>query len=198
MSEHYFTSRPAAAHRRQVVEFRLGDVHMALVTDTGVFSRRKVDKGTRLLLATVPPPPAGDILDLGCGYGVIGLYYAKIRPECRVHLLDVNERAVALAAENAARLGLANVRVYQGADLRPVAGCVFRLIVTNPPIRAGRSQVLALLAEARQHLAPDGVLAFVVRTNQGAKTLAEAVQAYYREVEEVGRGSGYRIYLARP
>jgi 16S rRNA (guanine1207-N2)-methyltransferase len=196
MNEHYYTARPEAAHRRQEVELRHGAVHLVLTTDASVFSRGGVDPGTKLLIASVPPPLGGLVLDLGCGYGPIGLYYAACAPACFVHMTDVNERAVALAAENAARNGLTNVAVHAGAGFAAVPPLQFDLIATNPPIRAGRAVLLELFAGAHARLRPGGRLAFVARTRQGAKTLAKAVEQLFGNVTDVARGGGYRVYIS--
>jgi 16S rRNA (guanine1207-N2)-methyltransferase len=196
LAEHYFTRTPAAAHGRQEITFVTKHIELSMVTDTGVFSRHEVDLGTQLLVESVTPPSDGLVLDLGCGYGPIGLAYAAMQPNCHVHMTDVNERAVALAKENAARNNINNVTVHQGEGLAAVAGILFSLIVTNPPIRAGRTVLMQLFATALAQLEPQGRLAFVVRTQQGAKTLAREVGNLGSNVLEVAKKSGYRVYVA--
>src|SRR6266536_1903212 len=110
-AQHYFTASPAAAHRPGLVQVVLPDLHFECVTDAGVFSPGRLDPGSRVLLETVPPPPArGDLLDLGTGYGPIALAMAARAPEATVWAVDINERALGLCAANAARAGLGNVR----------------------------------------------------------------------------------------
>src|SRR5579875_215306 len=117
MAQHYFSPQPQAAHRRRSVHLVLPDVYLDLETDAGVFSPQRLDAGTRLLLDVVPPPPPrGDLLDLGCGYGPLALVMAARAPEAAVWALDVNERALALCAGNAARAGLENVRCTAPGD----------------------------------------------------------------------------------
>lgn len=137
MTEQYFAREPKVAHRRASISLSLRGITLDLITDAGVFSRDGVDPGSLLLMRSVEPPAEGAILDLGCGYGPIGLYYAARAPRCTVHLSDVNERAVALSRENAARNRLTNVQVHAGPGLAPLAGLVLDMIVTNPPIRQG-------------------------------------------------------------
>ena len=109
--QHYFTASPAAAHRPGLVRVVLPDLHFECATDAGVFSASRLDPGTRVLLETVPPPPArGDLLDLGTGYGPIALAMAARAPGATVWAVDINERALDLCAGNAARAGLGNVR----------------------------------------------------------------------------------------
>ena len=121
VTEHYFSPRPGAPHRPGLVRVVLPDVYLELATDAGVFSPARLDPGTRLLLDEAPaPPPAGDLLDLGCGYGPIACVLAKRSPGATVWAVDVNERALELCARNAAAAGLTNVRcVTPGRPVRP-------------------------------------------------------------------------------
>ena len=170
---------------------------MVLATDAGVFSREGVDAGTRLLLeALAVPPGAKRLVDLGCGYGPIGLALAAMAPEAEVFLIDPNERACELARANAGRNGLVNVAVRQGEGLAAVDGQV-DLVATNPPIRAGKKVVYALMAEAAARLRPGGELWVVIRTNQGAKSLEAELQRLFPVVDEIEKGGGYRVYRAR-
>lgn len=194
--DHYYSESPRAVHRRREVVLDLHGITLSLVTDSGVFSRDSVDPGSLLLLKSVRGPDQGRILDIGCGYGPIGLYYAAKCPDCEVHLSDINERAVELSGENARRNCLSNVVVHKGDAFLPLAGLVFDLIVTNPPIRAGRQLLLRMFAEAHAHLVPGGRLAFVARTQQGAKTLARELLGVFGNVADAGRGGGYRVYEA--
>lgn len=166
-------------------------------TDQGVFSRAHVDAATRLLIDALPLPVAGNALDLGCGYGPIGLVIAAFSPEATVYLTDVNQRAIELAAANARANQLENVVVRLGPGFEPVLGLQFSLIATNPPIRAGKRVVYPLLEAARDHLVPGGSLMVVVRTKQGAATMAAKLAEIFGEVQEVEKASGLRVYRAR-
>jgi 16S rRNA (guanine1207-N2)-methyltransferase len=162
-----------------------------------VFSRAAVDRGTRLLLDTADVSGAQRILDLGCGYGVMGIVAAARMPHARVTLVDVNPRAVALAAENIALNHVANADARCGDGCAAVAGERFDVILFNPPIRAGRRVVLRLLREAHACLGPRGRLYFVARTQQGARTLGRLAGEIYGVVAEVARGGGFRVYEGR-
>jgi 16S rRNA (guanine1207-N2)-methyltransferase len=197
LTEHYYAKKPTAAHQRQQVQLDISDVQLSLVTDTGVFSRRAVDAGTRLLLENVPFPTEGMILDMGCGYGPIGLYLAAACPHCQVHMSDINERAAELSRENAIRNGLTNVTVFCGEAYAPLKKQQYNLIVTNPPIRAGKQCLLQMFSAAHEHLTPGGRFVFVARTQQGAKSLANAVEQIFGNIEDLARGGGYRVYIAR-
>lgn len=195
--DHYFSSQPASRRRPREFTADLGGRRMAFTTDAGVFSREEIDAGTRLLLkALIVPPGARRLVDLGCGYGPVGLALAGLAPEAEVYLIDPNERACELARANADRNGLANVTVRQGEGLAAVDGQV-DLVATNPPIRAGKRVVYGLMAETAARLRPGGELWVVIRTNQGAKSLQAELQRLFPVVDEVEKGGGYRVYRAR-
>lgn len=196
VGDHYFSRRPGARSQRRQIRARLRGRDWTFVTDRGVFSRTGVDAGTRLLIAAMRIAPADDVLDVGCGYGPVGLVAAALAPSGRTVLVDVNERAVALAAENARLGGLTNVEVLPGDGCGPVAGRRFDVAVTNPPIRAGRATLRRLVREIWEHLKAGGRLYVVIRTAQGAKTFARDLAEVFETVTEVEREGGYRVYEA--
>lgn len=191
--DHYFTPRPQAPSRPGEVEAILRDKPFVFATDAAVFSRGKVDKGTRLLIDALPLPADGDALDLGCGYGPIGLVIAALSPEAHVWLVDVNERAAALAEANARRNRVPNVTVRTGNGFDAVPGQRFALIASNPPIRAGKAVIYPWVERAYEHLVPEGRVLFVVRTNQGAQSLARKIEEVFDRCDEVAKGAGYRV-----
>ncbi len=182
--------------RPRQVRARLRGREWTFVTDRGVFARGGVDAGTRLLIEAMRIAPADHILDVGCGYGPVGLVAAALAPLGQAVLVDVNERAVMRAAENARVNGVSNVEVLQGDGCGPVASRLFDTAVTNPPIRTGKATLRRLVREIWQHLRPGGRLYFVARTAQGAKTLARDVAEVFDTVTELERESGYRVYEA--
>src|SRR3954452_4199327 len=132
-SAHYFTARPGGPAERTLVPVRLAGSEVEVVTAAGVFSGDRVDLGTRVLLREAPAPPAsGHLLDLGCGWGPLALAMGLLAPAATVWAVDVNERALDLAAQNALRLGLANLRVARPDDVP--AEVRFAAIWSNPPI----------------------------------------------------------------
>ncbi len=195
--EHYYTAAPSSSRQPQEFSATLRGFRFLLATDAGVFSRGGIDRGTALLIeALAVPPEAGVLVDLGCGYGPIGLTLAALAPQARVYLVDPNGRACELARTNANRNGLANVTVIQGEGLAGVPGTP-DLIATNPPVRAGKRVVYGLMAEAAARLRSGGELWTVIRTNQGALSLAKELQVLFPAVEEAEKGGGYRVYRAR-
>jgi 16S rRNA (guanine1207-N2)-methyltransferase len=192
-SSHYFTAQPSAAHRPGQVRVVLPDLYLELATDSGVFSPGRLDPGTRLLLEQAPaPPPAGDILDLGCGYGPIACALAARAPGATVWAVDVNERALALCAANAASAGLSNVRCVppDSPDVPPrLAG-----IWSNPPVRVGKGPLHAMLRSWLARLAPDAAANLVMGRNLGADSLhgwLEKTEGW--SVTRLSARSGYRL-----
>ena len=192
MTGQYFTAEPAATHRPGTVHVVLPDLHLELATDSGVFSPRRLDPGTRLLLDLAPRPPAGgDLLDLGSGYGPLALTMAARAPSAGVWAVDVNSRALALTAANAERAGLANVRCTRpDDDALPLA---FNLIWSNPPIRIGKEALHALLSGWLGRLAPGAPAYLVAQRNLGADSLHQWLITSGWAAERVAARSGYRL-----
>ncbi len=190
---HYFDAQPSAAHRPGLVRVVLPDVYLELATDSGVFSPGRLDPGTRLLLERGPaPPPVGDLLDLGCGYGPVACTLAARAPGATVWAVDVNERALALCAANAARAGLPNVRCVTPDTPgipSPLAG-----IWSNPPVRIGKGPLHTLLRTWLARLAPGAAATLVMGRNLGADSLhgwLEQDEGW--QVTRLSARSGYRL-----
>jgi 16S rRNA (guanine1207-N2)-methyltransferase len=194
--DHYFSRQPTSPSRRRWVRLAVGERVFEFATDRGVFSYGAVDRGTRLLLEALEVHPGDEVLDVGCGYGVVGIVAGARAPEGRAVLVDVNERAVALSRENARHNRVRNVEVLVGDLYGPVQRRRFDVVATNPPIRAGRAVLRALVEGAREHLRPGGRFYLVARTAQGARTLGRMVAEVFGNVQEVARGGGYRVYRA--
>lgn len=192
MTGQYFTAEPAAAHRPGTVQVVLPDLYLELATDSGVFSLRRLDPGTRLLLDLAPRPPArGDLLDLGSGYGPLALTMAARSPSARVWAVDVNNRALALTAANAERAGLANVRCARPDD--EALPAEFDLIWSNPPVRIGKEALHSLLSGWLSRLAPGAVAYLVAQRNLGADSLHQWLMKSGWATERVAARSGYRL-----
>ena len=168
-------------------------MRLRLRTDAGVFSRGRLDRGSELLLEAIDVGPCDLVLDLGCGYGALGIVAAKLSQGGHVILTDVNERAVSLARANVRANGVPNAEVRVGDLYAPVADLAFDHIVCNPPIRAGRVVVDRIVAEAPAHLFDGGRLWLVARTRQGADALRRRMADAFGNVEVARRGSGYKV-----
>jgi 16S rRNA (guanine1207-N2)-methyltransferase len=193
MSEgHYFDAHPRVASAPSTVRLDLPDASFVLTTDRGVFAAGGVDPGTRLLLVTVPPaPPTGDLLDLGCGYGPVALTMAHRSPGAVVWAVDVNERARALCSENAARAGLANVRVVAPEAVPDTVR--FGAMWSNPPIRIGKDALHALLEQWLGRLQPGALGHLVVQRHLGSDSLAKWLASVGFDVHRMASRQGYRV-----
>ena len=188
---HYFDRRPPGASRPRTVSLRLPDVTVDLETDSGVFGRGAVDAGTRFLLRRAPVPSGGEVLDLGCGYGPIAIVTALRVPAARVWAIDVNERARALAAANAARCGAGNVVVTDPAQVP--TSLRFDAILANPPIRIGLAALHPLLSTWLERLADRGHAHLVVHRHLGSDSLARWLADQGFAVRRLASHAGYRI-----
>lgn len=196
---HYFDADPATPSARTSVELVLPDVRVRLVADRHVFSGQRVDAGTKLLLLEAPaPPPSGDVVDLGCGYGPIAVTLGLRAPGATVWAIDVNRRALALTAENAAAAGAANVRVATPDDVP--ADLVVAALYSNPPIRIGKAALHALLEAWLDRLAPGAQAHLVVQRHLGADSLHRWLEDRGHAVSRRCSRAGYRVLdvAARP
>ena len=193
---HYYDRNPTAGHDRAMIEAEVRGIKLRFVTDAGVFAKHGLDFGSRLLIETMEIPPGARVLDVGCGYGPIGLFAARITPDAQVTMIDVNERAVALAKENAAAGGIDRAEILQSDLYEAVRGRTFDVIVTNPPIRAGKNVVHRIFEEAPAHLNPGGALWIVIQKKQGAPSAWAKLETIFAAVEAVEKRKGYWIIKA--
>jgi len=192
MADHYFAAMPSAPSQPVEVELRLPDMELRLLADRGVFSGGRVDPGTvALLRESPPPPPTGDLLDLGCGYGPIACALGRRCPAATVWAVDVNNRALRLTATNAASLGIANVRAARPEDVPETV--VFSGIWSNPPVRVGKGALHDLLGTWLGRLAEGASAWLVVHKHLGSDSLATWLSAQGWDVRREASKSGYRV-----
>ncbi len=196
MSEHYFTADPAVPFKRAPVLARVWGHELPLVSGSGVFAQGRVDMGTSALFRETTPPAAGRILDLGCGYGLIGLAVAVAVPGSVVTAVDVNERAVLLANENAAALGVSDRFTASTPDGVP-ADATYDEIWSNPPIRIGKEALHELLLTWLPRLEPGGRAVLVVGKNLGADSLQRWLGEQGYPTERAASHKSFRILVAR-
>ncbi len=197
VTEHYFTERPKTVSRPKIIRVRLRGREFIFKTDRGVFAKDYVDLGTKRLVEVVQLPEKGEVLDLGCGYGVIGIALAATHPNLRVWMVDINERAIALTRGNLKRNRVSNAIVLKSDGVAALpAELRFDVVVTNPPIRAGKATILRLFREAFERLKVGGSLWFVARTRHGAKTLQRLTEEMFGNAECVDIHGGYRVIVA--
>ncbi|MBN8210775.1 class I SAM-dependent methyltransferase [Bacillus sp. NTK071] len=197
MGEHYYTKNPNVKSDRMRIAEELRGRRFQFTTDSGVFSKKEVDFGSKLLIDTFEEPEIeGDIVDVGCGYGPIGISLASEFSNRRFYLLDVNERATELAMNNAIKSSVNNVTVMASDQLSAVKDKTFASVITNPPIRAGKQVVHGILEEAHEVLKKDGTLWVVIQKKQGAPSAINKLEEMFEHVETVVKKKGYYILKA--
>lgn len=195
MAQHYFSAEPAVPSRPAPVELSLRGVELRLQSDRGVFAYAHLDRGTEILLGSIPDPPDGDLLDIGCGYGPIGITVALLRPSAHVWAIDVNRRALDLTARNAAANGATNVTAAPPEDVPD--NVTFSAIYSNPPVRLGKEPLHALLQQWLARLRPGGSAHLVVQRHLGSDTLAAWLAGMGYGVRRTRSRQGYRVLEVR-
>jgi 16S rRNA (guanine1207-N2)-methyltransferase len=197
MAEHYFSADPTVAFRRTPVRAEVWGHRLALTSGSGVFANGRLDIGTAVLFRETEPSSARRFLDLGCGYGVIGLALAVAVPDAVVRAVDVNERAVLLATENAASLGVGD-RFTASTPPDVPADERYEEIWSNPPIRVGKDALHGLLLAWLPRLVPGGRAVLVVGKNLGADSLQRWLGEQGYPTQRLASAKGFRVLEARP
>lgn len=198
MGNHYYTNQPEVAHNRKQWEFPLRGKNFKFITDSNVFSKGAVDFGSRVLIDAFDDEnlPEGSILDVGCGYGPMGLSLAH-STERFVEMVDVNERAVELAKENAALNGIGHVKAYVSNVYELVESNDFAAVISNPPIRAGKSVVHEIISGSYDKLVSGGTLTIVIQKKQGAPSAQKKMEEIFGNVTIVTKEKGYFILVSQ-
>ena len=194
----YFDNDPNVKSNQKIISFTIKDSKFDFISDNGVFSKGKIDDGSIALLKQILKCAEikGDILDLGAGYGTIGLTLASLYREANFLLIDVNTRACALARMNKSRFGLHNVEIIESNIFDKIQDKTFDIIITNPPIRAGKKVIYNMFEDSYKHLNPNGKLYIVIRKDQGANTASRFIEGVFGNITLLGRDKGYYIFEA--
>ena len=197
MDEHYFTADPAVPFKRVPVHASVWGHRLTLTSGSGVFAQGRLDIGTAVLLREAEPPTGGGVfLDLGCGYGVLAAALALARPDAEVWAIDVNERALLLARENATALGIGS-RMHATRPEEVPEAVRFDELWSNPPIRIGKKALHALLLSWLPRLVPGGRAVMVVGRNLGADSLQRWLDDQGYPTARLGSAKGFRVLEAR-
>ena len=190
MTKMYFAENPDAKHDIHELKVELLGQQMTFLTDAGVFSKKMIDYGSRVLLSALEFNKKEMLLDVGCGYGTLGLTLAKAQ-ELEVTLVDINQRALDLARKNA-DANQVSADIFQSNVYEQVTG-QFHHIISNPPIRAGKQVVHEVISGSYVHLLADGDLTIVIQKKQGAPSAKAKMEEVFGNCETLKKDKGYYI-----
>lgn len=190
MTKMYYAENPDSAHDIHELKVTLLGQSFTFLTDSGVFSKKMVDYGSQVLLNTLDFEKGKTLLDLGCGYGPLGISLAKVQG-VKPTMVDVNNRAIDLAKQNAQKNGV-EADIFQSNIYEKVNG-TFDYIISNPPIRAGKQVVHTIISESINYLKVGGNLTIVIQKKQGAPSAKAKMEEVFGNVEILKRDKGYYI-----
>lgn len=195
--QHYFSSEPLTAKNLRDLHVNIAGQDLELVTASGIFSPDHIDLGTKVLLRKAPTPPAaGNLLDIGCGWGPIALTLALRSPAAHVWAVDVNSRALELVRRNAERAGVKNLTAVPPDEVP--ADLKFAAIWSNPPVRIGKPALQELVSTWLQRLIADGDAWLVIQRNLGGDSLHRWLMEQGWAVERAGSAKGFRVLRVTP
>lgn len=195
-AEHYFTAIPKSKAKYGIVRTSLRSKPFEFLTASSIFSKKRVDLGTRLLIDTMVLPKAGAVLDVGCGYGAVGIVAAASNSLLHVVMTDVNMRAVRLARKNVEINKVNNAEVRWGYLYEPAKDLSFNCVLSNPPVSSGMETVKAILTEAPKVMAHKATFQMVIRSKIGAKILPSVFNETFGNCAVLAREGGYRVLMA--
>ena len=190
MTKMYFAENPDAKHDIHELNVELLGQQLTFLTDAGVFSKKMIDYGSRVLLSVLDFEAGERVLDVGCGYGPLGLTLSKAYGVAAT-MVDINQRALDLAQKNAER-NQVSAHIFQSNVYEKVSG-VFDHIISNPPIRAGKQVVHEVISGSYEHLTEGGDLTLVIQKKQGASSAKSKMEAVFGNCEIVKKDKGYYI-----
>lgn len=191
--EHYFTSDPSVKSEERLIKYELKEREFTFISDNGVFSKNHVDDATSLLLKTIFDDVHGELLDVGCGYGVIGIALATNKAVKRVTMLDVNHRALELAKRNAVKNKVdSKTNIIESNGFEKITS-LYDVIVTNPPIRAGKEVIYKMYEDAKSHLKENGVLYIVINKKHGAPSTIKFLNILFGNCEVLDKKAGFNV-----
>lgn len=190
MTKMYYAENPDSAHDIHELKVTLLGHPFTFLTDSGVFSKKMIDYGSQVLLNTVDFEKGKTLLDLGCGYGPLGISLAKVQG-VQATMVDINNRAIDLAQKNAEKNGV-TANIFQSNIYEKVTG-TFDYIISNPPIRAGKQVVHTIIADSINYLNDGGSLTIVIQKKQGAPSAKAKMEEIFGNVDILKRDKGYYI-----
>lgn len=194
MNDQYYTADPTSESKPVPCAFPYRGHGLQFMTDAGVFSKGELDVGSRLLLDALPSL-SGEVLDIGCGWGALGIAVAKANKAAQVTMVDVNRRALELCRANCERNHV-TAEVLESDGMAEVLGKKYDAIITNPPIRAGKQVIYKMFSDAAASLREGGALYLVIRKQQGAESCVKYLKTLFHEVEKLDKSAGFWVLKA--
>ncbi|MEK6916334.1 MAG: methyltransferase [Nanoarchaeota archaeon] len=192
---HYYSEKQDSELNLREIEVRVKQKVFKMHTANGIFSKNRLDNGTKLLIEKAEIGEKNQVLDFGCGIGVVGIVVKSIYPETKVIMSDINERAVELSMKNVKKFNLDNQVIK--SNLYDKIKTKFDTILVNPPQTAGKLVCFSIIEGAFSHLNKTGTLQLVARHKKGGQTLSKKMEEVFGNVMDLAKGSGYRIYLSK-
>lgn len=197
--QHYFSENPNIKSKKKNISFIFNNKKYNFITDNGVFSKDHIDEGTHILIKNIVKNiniNNLNVLDLGCGYGVIGIILKTIQNNINISFSDINTRSLELSRENLKLNNISDYKIYK-SDLFENISENFDLIISNPPIRTGKENIFKLYEQSFEHLNDNGMFICVIMTKHGAKSTQKKLEQIYKTVTCISIESGFRVYLAK-
>lgn len=195
MNEHYFTKKPRSKKKPRLLSLYINGRNLEFLTSSGVFSKKKIDNATVLLIENMRLRNGDRILDLGCGYGPIGIAAAAVCPASQIVMAEYNQRAVGLAKDNVKLNKITNAEVVESDFFDDLEG-KFDAILVNPPMAIGLQKLFDVIEESKKYLRKGGSLQLVSRHNKGGARLEAHMRDVFGNVEETAKSGGFRVYLS--
>lgn len=193
---HYFINDEHLKSDEFKFQYYYNNLKLTFISDRGVFSKNRVDFGTNLLIKSIDNLENKQVLDLGCGIGVIGITLAVINSNANFHLVDINRRALLLAEKNSQLNNAKNIQIYE-SNLYEGINTNFDVIISNPPIRAGKKIVHQIIDEGYKRLRNDGSIYIVIQKKQGAPSLRQKMEEVFGNIEVINKKNGYYVFYSK-
>jgi 16S rRNA G1207 methylase RsmC len=192
--EHYFSEKPRSSFIREKFSTTIKGEEFIINSGSGIFSTTEIDKGSRLIVENAKIV-GKNILDLGCGYGIIGIAMKRFHPDSEVLMVDINERAVRMAKENCSENNV-ECAVLKSDIFSNLKNSFFDVILTNPPFSAGKNVCKEFIRQSYLHLNKGGTLQLVAPHNKGGESLKKYMLEVFGNAGELSKKSGYRVYIS--
>lgn len=189
--EHYYSAEPTSKSEERIIEYELNNNKYRFISDNGVFSKNHIDFASEFLIKTIFDEVKGSILDVGCGYGVIGITLSKNKNVTNVTMLDINHRALELTRKNV-ELNKINAQIIESDGFLNITD-KYDTIITNPPIRAGKTVIYKIYEDAYKHLNGEGVFYLVINKKHGAPSTINKLNEIFKNCEIVDKKAGFHV-----